>query len=615
MTLRLALTLVFLGLWSTGIGWRLYDLQVSHHRDYARRAERQQQSTVRLDSPRGTIYDSQGRVLAVSGEAESVYAVPSEVAHPEAAALALGRVLGMEPAALETALTRHGGFAWVARKLEPHQAQAVRDLGLSGIYFLREYKRYYPYGRLAASVLGFVGVDNDGLWGLESAYEEIVAGRSARRTVLRDAHGETVVSPELSFTDAEPGQNLYVTLDATIQHMAERGLAEMAEWSGARAGVAILLDSRDSAVLAMASYPGFDPNRFDHFPEDSWRNRSIVDAYEPGSTFKLITAAAALESSVATEDDLFDCEEGGVAVGGVYIRDHKPFGILTLEEVIARSSNVGAIKTGLRVGPRHFYSTIRAFGFGAPTGIDLPGESPGILRPFKRWTELATAYASFGQGISVTPIQLANAFATVANGGERMRPYIVAAHGPAGEAPTVTGGAQSLGRAVSAATAQRLVKILQKVVTNGTGTSAAIPGYAVAGKTGTAQKAERGGYSETGFMASFVGFAPAERPRITGLVLLDEPHRSIHGSEVGAPAFSSILGPVLLYLGVSPDRALSPDEVAWLPWVPPASPGAGRDGHSDPSRRPGAVEATRTDVASHPRLAELAGSSQSPGSM
>jgi cell division protein FtsI (penicillin-binding protein 3) len=562
--LRGALVLAVAALWCLAIAGRLVALQVVDHDRYTRRAAQQQQRVEELAPARGTLYDAAGRELAVSVEVDSAWADPEEVADPGATARAIASVLPAVDAdelaaELAEATAQGRAFAWVARKLDPPKAEALAALRLPGILFQTESKRYYPNRELAAAVLGYVGTDNEGLAGLEHSYDDRITGRAGRRTVLRDARRVRAVHPRLAFAIPEPGHDLYLTLDATVQHIVERELARAVESGHARRGTAVVLDPETGAVLAMASYPGFDPNRFADFPQSSWRNLAIADAYEPGSTFKMVTAAAALGAGLIDPGDVLDCEMGAINLSGTRIRDHKRFGLLTFREVIARSSNVGAIKTGLRVGPERLYATIRGFGFGQRSGIDLPGESPGLLQRVDRWWALSTAYISFGQEISITPLQLAGAFGAVANGGTLYRPYVVAAAGtPEGER-IERPGPRVAGHPLTEGTAREVERLLEAVVAEGTGKAAAIPGYPVAGKTGTAQKAlPGGGYAASKFVASFVGFAPARRPRVVAAVVIDEPWPHYHGGQVAAPAFRAMVEPILLYLGVEPDREGAP---------------------------------------------------------
>jgi cell division protein FtsI/penicillin-binding protein 2 len=427
---------------------------------------------------------------------------------------------------------------------------------------------------LASQVLGYVGTDNHGLAGLELIYDAVITGKPGLRTVLRDARRGTAVSPDLFFTEPRPGGDLYLTLDAAVQHMVERELQRAVEQRRARRGSAVFLDPATGAVLAMASYPAFDPNEFERYAAGSWRNRTIMDAYEPGSTFKIVTAAAALESGLVHADDPFDCGMGSIVLSGITIHDHKRFGILSFADVIARSSNVGVIRAALIIGGERLYRTIVAFGFGRATGIDLPGENAGILHPLERWGPLTKAYVAFGQGVSVTPLQLAAAVAAVANGGSLLQPYVVdtVRRGELLERrhprPVVAA------RPISAATAEEVKRLLERVVTDGTGKTAAVAGYRVAGKTGTAQIPVPGGYARHAYLPSFVGFAPADRPSLVGIVAVEAPQgMEYYGTQVAAPVFGTLVREVLLYLGVRPQRqapSVWPGEV-----VTAGLPGAG----------------------------------------
>lgn len=555
MTGRLMGTAAFGGLWAVVIAARLFDLQVVQHDHYVEKAQRQQRTAVELDPPRGTFYDAHGRELAVSVEVDSAWADPSDIKDAPAVAAQLARVLGVPRDGLLRKLQRKGDFVWLARKMDPPVAQAVRDLAIPGIRFLPESKRYYPMRDLAAQVLGYVGTDNQGLAGLELAYNGRVAGEAGRRTLLRDARRSTVVAPGLASSEPKPGWNLHLTLDTAIQHIVERELARAVEERGAKSGSMVLIDPATGGVLAMASYPKFDPNEYQKATPELRRNRAIMDAYEPGSTFKVVTAAAALDAHLVKPDDVFDCEMGGINLLGVRIRDHKPFGQLTFAQVLAKSSNVGIIKTALLLGDERFYSTVRGFGFGRSTGIDLPGENPGILAPIESWRPLSKAYISFGQGIAVTPMQLVAALGVVANGGYLIKPHIVAAVEQDGRRKNLHPQPKVVGRPIGADTARVLREMLEGVVSGGTGRSAGVDGYRVAGKTGTAQKPVHGGYSHSGYVPSFFGMAPADRPVIVGVVAVDEPQGfAYHGGQVAAPIFGAVAREVLLYLGVRPER-------------------------------------------------------------
>ncbi|HXU46561.1 MAG TPA: penicillin-binding transpeptidase domain-containing protein [Thermoanaerobaculia bacterium] len=566
-------------LWAAAIAGRLYYLQVVEHDHFTARAKDQQKRVVELDAPRGTIYDARARELAVSIEVDSVYAIPSEIADPRAAARALAPLVGREQGKLARQLAdRSRDFVWVGRKLDPPKSDAIRRLQLGGLRFVPESKRYYPMRELAAQVLGFVGTDNHGLEGIELRYDRTVAGKPGRRTVLRDARRGTAMDPEMSFYDPEPGGDLHLALDATIQHIVERELALAVDTRGARKGMAVFLDPRTGGVLALASYPSFDPNDYGAYGGAAgkalMRNRAIADAYEPGSTFKIVTAASALENGVVRSSDVIDCGLGGITLAGIRIRDHKRYGNLTFAETIAKSSNVGMIKTALLLGDERLYQSAVALGFGRKTGIDLPGEAPGILRPLSYWHRfpLIKAYVSFGQSVSVTPLQLAVAVSAIANGGTLVRPYVVESIGRAGKIETRRPAPEVVGRSISEATAAELGRLLEEVVLSGTGKSAEIRGYRVAGKTGTAQIPIAGGYDRSRYVPSFVGYAPAGRPVIAGVVAIDAPQGvEYYGAQVAAPVFGAITRQVLLYLGVRPER----DAPQWPDAAPPAPPESG----------------------------------------
>ncbi len=533
---------------------RLWHLQIERHDEFRRLAAQQQLRTVELAPPRGTVFDARGRKLAVSLNVESVYATPARLDDPAAAAAALAPLTGQKRSALEGRLSEERLFVWVARQLDPPDAERVRELALPGVAFVREYRRYYPQVETAAQVIGFAGRDHTGLEGLEQAYEQVMAGAAAKRIVMRDANPGIVLSSRLSLAQPQPGQVVYLTLDSHIQHQLQRELEAAVERHRATRAMGVILDPGSGAVLAMATVPGFDPNSFQESSRERWKNRTVTDVFEPGSTFKMVTAAAALEANLLDPSDTIDCEMGGITLDGVLIKDHHPFDLLTFREVIAKSSNVGAIKVGLRVGRRALYEQIGRFGFGLATGVDLPGEERGLVRPVDSWYLRDPAYISFGQGISVTGLQLTNAFAAVANGGTLYRPYVVAGVGRDGDVEPLGRRPEVVGSPISAATARTLERMLEAVVEEGTGGQAAVPGYRVAGKTGTAQKPVPGGYSPDKHLASFVGFAPARKAAFVALVVVDEPVGLYHGGDVAAPVFAAVARQVLPYLGVPPDQ-------------------------------------------------------------
>lgn len=564
MTKRLIVVLILAGGWLGLVSYRLYDLQVRRYTDYLDRATSQQRQFFDVHGPRGSIYDRRGRQLAVSVESDSVYGVPGQVADADAIAKQLGKVLHFdrdEIAALKTRLTSDRSFVWVQRKLRPEDAQKVHDLGIEGIGFVQEVRRYYPFGSLLGQVLGFTGMDDQGLAGLEVRYDEAIRGTTVERMLLNDGRpGSALVDPDSTFADPEPGAALHLTIDASIQHIAEKELAAAVERTGSKWGTIVLLDPADSAVLAMANYPPFDPNEFRDFKEEHRRNRAIFASLEPGSTFKMITAAAAFEHSLVHPEDRFYCGDGSIRVGRRVIRDHHPYGELSFREIIAKSSNVGVVTVAQMLGEEALYEAVRAFGFGEQTGIDLPDEAAGIVHPVERWGASSWASISFGHEIAVTPLQLANAFAVVANGGLLYEPYVVRSIGESGDLPR-----PEPIRVISKQTVLTLERVLEDVVIQGTGRKAQVVGYGVAGKTGTAQKiGPDGRYSQSLYLASFAGMVPARKPRLVGVVMLDEPRGLTDGGDVAAPVFSRVTSQALLYLGVAPDREFWAKEDGWL---------------------------------------------------
>lgn len=551
---RLLQLFAFLAAWALVVIARLVQIQLVRHGEYMTRAVRQQERTLALNPVRGSILDARGRVLAESISAESIYADPQAVGDARAAARALAPILSTSARELEEKLDTSSGFAWVARQLPLDVTRKARDLKLPGIYFLEEHRRSYPRATLAANVIGYAGLDGEGLAGIEHSFDAYVRGHAGRVTILRDARrGVYLVGGEGANRPVD-GDHVVLTVDSVIQFIAERALARAVTRYSASGGSAIVMDPRDGAILAMASLPTFDPNRFRDASPAAWRNRAVHDTYEPGSTFKIVTAAAGLEESVVTPSQILDCGNGSIQVANVSIHEHggNRYGMLSFEDAMVHSSNVGLVRVGLALGPRRFFNYIRQFGFGARTGIQLPGEEPGLLRRTAKWTLVSNASISFGQEIGVTPIQLVRAVAAVANGGLRVEPRIVdrviddqgkIVYQPQRNAPV---------RVISERTAAVLNEILKSVVARGTGMPAALPEHIVAGKTGTAQKAGRGGYSPSDFVASFVGYVPADRPRLVILVVVDEPRGAQYGGTIAAPAFREIAEATLRYLGVPP---------------------------------------------------------------
>jgi cell division protein FtsI (penicillin-binding protein 3) len=553
--LRLMLVTLSACLWVLVIMVRLVQLQVLGRAFFERQAARQSERTINLDPRRGAIVDRNGHPLAVSVDAESIYAVPQDIEDAAGTAAALGRALSLDAAArkdLQALLEKTRAFVWVRRKVDPAVARAVRGLQLDGVGFLTENRRYYPQRELAAHVIGYVGLDNTGMSGIEYAFETAIRGHAQKILIRTDARRRATEHTEKPSTD---GQTVVLTIDESIQHVVEKELERAVQETASVAGVAVVMDPRTGEILALANRPTFNPNKFGAYPSSRWRNRAVADAYEPGSMFKIITAAAGLEEKVVDPDEVIDCGHGFLEVAGIRINDHNVFDQLTFRDVMAKSSDVGVARVAQRLGRDNFSRYIRHFGFGAPTGVELPGESGGLLRAPNRWSALSLPTLSFGQEIGVTALQMTAAVAAVANGGYLMKPTIVRQIEDSEGRVVREARPTAVRRVLDGATASTLTEILRGVVVKGTGHRAAIPGYAVAGKTGTAQKVEAGGkYSMIDHVASFVGFVPASRPALVILVSLDTPKGPANeGGDVAAPVFARIAEPALRRLAVSPD--------------------------------------------------------------
>ncbi len=544
-----------ISLWAVAIGIRLVQLQVLGRAFFLEQGTRQSERTVNLDPRRGPILDRNGRPLAVSVDADSVYAVPQDVADPPATAAALARALGVDAAGrreIQAQLQKDRAFVWIQRKTDPAAAQRIRSLQLDGIGFVPEHRRYYPQRELAAHVLGYVGLDNTGMSGVEYALEDEIRGRAAKIVVHTDAHRRPVAQTERPSTE---GATIVLTLDEAVQHIAERELDRSMGETRAAAGTVIVVEPFSGELLALAGRPGFNPNRYSSYPSSRWRNRAVSDVFEPGSVFKIVTAAAALQEKVVSPDEQLDCGNGRIEIGSIVINDHARFDRLTFRQVVEKSSDVGMIRVAQRVGRPSFSRYVRAFGFGAPTGVDLPGESAGLLREVENWSALSLPSMSFGQEIGVTGLQITMAAAAIANGGYLMKPLVVHRIEDASGRTIRETNPVVVRRVLEPDTVDVLSEILRGVVTEGTGHRAAIPGYVVAGKTGTGQKTDASGrYSMVDHVASFVGFAPAGRPAIVVLASLDSPRGPQNqGGDVAAPLFARVAESVLRVLAVPPD--------------------------------------------------------------
>lgn len=545
---------------------RLTVIQAVEHDTWAKRASRAQEKNVTIEAQRGAIFDRNGQILAMNVERPSVYAIPSEIENPAAVSKKLAVILGVQQDQLLRKLQKKGAFVWLQRKIEPSVMAQIEAAKMKGIRFAMESKRVYPRESLFGHLIGFAGLDNQGLEGVEGKHNSTLRGTDGAIILERDAYGQSVFPKDLQYINSSPGRDLHLTVDERIQYISERELDRVVKATGAKGGTAIVMDPWSGEILAMAIRPEFNPNKVKTSSPSKWRNRAISDFYEPGSTFKIVTAAAALEENLVTADELIDCEDGAYRVKGTTIHDHDPKGVIPFSQVIAHSSNIGTIKVAEVLGPERLASYVRAFGFGERLGIDLSGESPGLVHEIKQWSGRSLASISIGQEIGVTPLQMVTATSVLANGGYLMTPKIIREiRGKNGEVLT---SSQIKRRVLSERTAKELTGILKGVVSDtGTALKASVEGYSVAGKTGTAQKIdpETGRYFRNKFVSSFAGFIPAEDPVVTILVMVDEPEGKGWGGEIAAPVFANIAKEVLYYLKVPPKAnppARSPQQVA-----------------------------------------------------
>jgi cell division protein FtsI (penicillin-binding protein 3) len=554
---RLLVAVLLLAGWAMAIESRLAYLQLAQHADLRARAERQQLRTVETTAKRGDILDRNGRVLAYSVEADSIYAVPTDIGDPSAAAAALCRALedcgARDRQALEDRIRRGRAFAYVRRQVSPDQARRVAAIGLEGVGFMKENRRFYPNKELAAQALGYVGIDNTGLSGLEATYDSLVRGRSGTVLIQTDARRHAFSRVERPST---AGATLELTIDQNLQHVAERELRRGVAENRAAGGTAVVMDPRTGEILALANWPSFNPNAYRGASPGAQRNRAVQDLYEPGSTFKIVTASAAFEEHVVKAEDPIDVSAGLIRFGKRVINDDHRYGTLSFADVIVKSSNVGAIKVGLRLGPARLGQYTSRFGFGSRTSPDFPGESPGIVWDPAKLTDSALASVSMGYQVGVTPLQMAAAVSSIANGGELFEPRIVRAVIQDDTRTPVPH--KRVRRTITAGTAALLADIMEQVVERGTGTRARVPGFTVAGKTGTAQKVVAGRYSNSDYNASFVGFVPSRQPEFTIVVVIDSPHGKnlYYGGSVAAPIFQRIAEAGLRYRGVP--RSIDP---------------------------------------------------------
>ncbi|MHB1341604.1 MAG: peptidoglycan D,D-transpeptidase FtsI family protein [Coriobacteriia bacterium] len=554
-SVRYVVLLVLLTLGFITIAGRLVWLQVVEGPAYAKMALDQRHRELEIPPQRGSIYDREGEPLAVSMEARNVYAVPPSVADPTGAAKAIASVLGGEEADYLAKLTKDATFVYIARKVDIERAAALEALGLKGVYFQEDARRVYPSNELACQVLGFVGIDDEGLSGLEKYYDEVLSGTPGKLIAEKGPGGVPIPGGVQLEEDPVDGENIVLTIDKDIQYQAHVELQAAVEKWGAKAGSVIVMDPETGAVLAMASTPSFNPNMYSTADSKSFRNRPVVDAYEPGSTIKSFTAAAVIEEKLFSPSSMFKLAPT-IKVGGRTIHEAHGRGTVTwsLSEIVTNSSNVGSVKLGLALGEQRLYDYFARFGLTRKTGVDFPGEASGWLPPPKDWSASSIANIPFGQGISVTPLQLARGLAVIANGGELVTPHFLDKLPDSPEQQVVW----PKERVLSEETALQMRDVLADVITEGTGAGAKVKGYTVAGKTGTAQKARTdgvAGYAKDKYVASFSGFVPAEDPAVLILVLLDEPSNSIYGGTVAAPTFSKLAAFCMAHLQIPPSTA------------------------------------------------------------
>lgn len=557
---RLYFVFAFFIVFFSAIFMRAFQLQVVDSKSLKKMAARQHRKTVNIQSKRGDIYDRNLKELAVSIEVDSIHARPADIESPRTVAKVLSPIVAIPSWEIEKKL-KTGNFVWIKRQVDITDEQRKIIKELDGIGISKESRRFYPNRRLASNLIGFTGLDSNGLEGIERYYDDSLKGASRKFVGDKDAMGRLLLFEDLDKTVPVQGMVVELTIDKTIQYIAEKELKKAVEDSGAEGGTVIVMDPRTGEILAMASLPTYDLNDAKASNASQRRNRPITDVFEPGSIFKLFLISAALEEKVIKQNDLIFCENGSYRVADRVFHDTKSHGWLTVPQIIKLSSNIGSAKIGERLGKVQLYRYLKAFGFGGKTGIDLPGEGIGSLRNYANWSGVTLQTISFGQGISATGIQLVTAISAVANGGFLMQPYIVKkVKDPSGNIVSERNPVV-VRRIISTDTAKTMTEMLVGVTeAGGTGTKAALEGFEVAGKTGTAQKPDfrRGGYASGAFMASFMGFVPAENPRLAIIVAIDEPHGDYHGGTVAAPVFREVARQSLPYLGVFPDKSIIP---------------------------------------------------------
>lgn len=571
---RIKLIIPLLAIAVVGIFGRLFDLQVLQHRALTEKSERQYTRTFYSQPRRGMIYDRNWREIAADIEVDSFFANPSEIKNFKKAAKVLAETLHTDEKSFIDKFKTGKNFVWLARQALPEYAASLKEKNLEGIGSVKEFKRFYPKREMASRLIGFSGLDLKGLAGVEHSYDEYLRGGGRWIVMEKDAKGRMMRSVEIEKESREFKQSdIVLTIDETLQHVAEKELSDKVIETGAKEGVAIVMNPANGEILAMADYPPFNLNQYKNYPSANWRNKIISNAYEPGSTFKVFLAASAIESGIDPKT-MFHCENGELLVGNVAIHEakKKKYEWLSMVDIIKLSSNIGAIKIGQKLGKERYYDFIEKFGFGAKTGIDMDGEATGLNRELKNWTPLSLCSVSMGQEISVTPMQIITALSAIANGGVLMKPRVVKGIYKNGK-PLKLFSPEIVRRVISKKTSLIVTAILREVVLEGTGKNSALEGYSVVGKTGTAQKFDReiNAYSKTKYLASFAGYFPAENPQVAILVMVDEPKTVVWGGSVAAPVFRNIAMQAARYLNI-------PSKQGRVIWVNQADPGT--DGKS-----------------------------------
>lgn len=527
---------------------RLVYLQIFKHWDFQRLAAHQQYSPKATSASRGMIEDRTGSLLAMNIGLFNVCAHPNQISDKSGTAFALARALGYSYAEMLSKVSGNRSFVWIARQVPFERSEAVEKLKLEGVEATREQRRFYPDHEMASHALGFAGLDNQGLDGLEKRYDGYLTGKKGLTMTERDARGRVVLADNKVKTSSVDGLSVVTTLDKTLQHIAQVELQKAYEKYRCKAASIAVMDPRTGEILALANFPNYDPNNYKNSPHEYWRDRMVNDSFEPGSTFKLIAAAAALEEGTVKEDDKFFCENGEYHTDyGRVVTDHEKHGWLTFREVFGYSSNIGMVKMSAKLGKEKLYHYAKAFGFGDPTGIDLPGEAPGKLRPLANWSGLSMTTIPYGYEVSASPLQVMNAYAAIANNGVLMRPYLVKQLVNSSGKSVKEYGPKRIRRVCSAKTAHRMTDLMCWVVDKGTGTAVALPSYDIAGKTGTAYKFMNGHYSKYNYVSSFVGFVPAQDPKFVIYVSLDDPRGIYWGGYTAGPVFKEVAKRALAY--------------------------------------------------------------------